>query len=180
MDYDQPNPFLRRKVVGGASIGRAVPASGSALAQSSAPVAEVRALEDPTSKYPRPPFKSQSQPWPGLASRMTPKPDHGEQSYRGSGRLAGRRALITGGDSGMGRAARIAFGREDADVAINYLPEEKPVGRHYAFGSPSSQCRNEALCTWPGLPSSVVAERDCLIAAPESVGKSGQDDFESL
>ena len=57
---------------------------------------------------------------------MDPRPDHGETSYRGSERLAGRKALITGGDSGMGRAAAIAYAREGADVAINYLPEEQP------------------------------------------------------
>ena len=62
-------------------------------------------LQDPITKYPKPPFKDQSQPWPGLASKMEPRPDHGEKSYKGSGRLMGRKALITGGDSGMGRAA---------------------------------------------------------------------------
>ena len=83
-------------------------------------------LVNPLDNYPKPPFKRQSQPWPGLASRMDPRPDHGEKTYRGSGRLMGRKALITGGDSGMGRGAAIAFAREGADVAINHLPEEEP------------------------------------------------------
>jgi NAD(P)-dependent dehydrogenase (short-subunit alcohol dehydrogenase family) len=83
-------------------------------------------MENPVEKYPKPPFDKQSQPFPGLAGKMNPKPDHGETTYRGSGRLANRKALITGGDSGMGRAAAIAFAREGADVAINYLPDEEP------------------------------------------------------
>jgi NAD(P)-dependent dehydrogenase (short-subunit alcohol dehydrogenase family) len=80
---------------------------------------------DPQSKYPGPPYAKQRQRWPGLAAKMDPRPDHGEASYRGSGRLQDRKALITGGDSGMGRAAAIAYAREGADVAINYLPDEQ-------------------------------------------------------
>jgi NAD(P)-dependent dehydrogenase (short-subunit alcohol dehydrogenase family) len=81
--------------------------------------------QDPTTRYPQPPQPEQEQQVPGLAGEMTPRPDHGEESYVGSGRLEGRRAVVTGADSGIGRAAAIAFAREGADVVVSYLESEQ-------------------------------------------------------
>lgn len=75
--------------------------------------------------YPKPPFPEQQQPYPGFTKLMDPVPDHGEDSYRGSQRLEGKKTLITGGDSGIGRAVALAFAREGADVAISYLSEDE-------------------------------------------------------
>src|ERR1700716_4459495 len=77
------------------------------------------------SDYPKPPFPKQTQSMPGLTSRMEPVPDHGETSYKGARRLEGKKAVITGGDSGIGRAVALAYAREGADVLISYLDEEE-------------------------------------------------------
>ena len=80
---------------------------------------------DPLTLYPRPPFKAQAQSFPGQTGKMSPEPDHGEKSYKGAGRLAGKIALITGADSGIGRAVAIAFAREGAQIGLSYLDEDK-------------------------------------------------------
>lgn len=124
-------------------------------------------LQNPRSRYPAPPFKQQTQAWPGLASRMDPKPDHGEATYKGSGRLAGRKALITGGDSGMGRAAAIAYAREGSDVAINYLPAEEPDAREVI------QLIREAGRMGVAIPGDLRDEAFCRRLVSEALQKLG-------
>jgi NAD(P)-dependent dehydrogenase (short-subunit alcohol dehydrogenase family) len=161
MHGNDDHSMSRRAMVGGAAVGLAATTAGATPGQAQgqaqgAGTATAVAKDDPTTKYPKPPFRSQSQPWPGLAGQMDPRPDHGETSYKGSGRLNGRKALITGGDSGMGRAAAIAYAREGADVAISYHPDEEPDAREVialiekegrvAVALPGD-LRDEALCT---------------------------------
>jgi NAD(P)-dependent dehydrogenase (short-subunit alcohol dehydrogenase family) len=131
------------------------------------PESSASKLKDPLTAYPRPPFREQNQPWPGLAGKMDPKPDHGETSYHGSGRLAGRKALITGGDSGMGRAAAIAFAREGADVAINYLPAEEPDAREVI------QLIQEAGRNGIAIPGDLRDEAFCQHLVAQTVERLG-------
>lgn len=121
----------------------------------------------PAEAHPKPPFPSQTQPWPGLAGLMQPRPDHGEASYRGSGRLEGRRALITGGDSGIGRAVAIAFAREGADVAINYLPDEESDAREVI------ELMRDADSNAVALPGDLREEAFCRRLVGQAVDELG-------
>lgn len=128
-------------------------------------MADQHTMQDPTTQYPKPDFEEQQQAGPGLAQEMGPRPDHGEDTYRGSGRLEGRKAVVTGADSGIGRAVAIAYAREGADVVLSYLPSEeedaqqvvqlvRDAGRK-AVAAPGD-VRDEAYCT--GLVDTAVSE----------------------
>jgi NAD(P)-dependent dehydrogenase (short-subunit alcohol dehydrogenase family) len=166
MDFESTE-YSRRGVVTGLSAGMMALAASAAAQQGGQGGASPAGRQPPVPDYPRPPFPEQQQPWPGLASRMDPRPDHGEKSYRGSGRLAGRRALITGGDSGMGRAAAIAFAREGADVAFGYLPAEESDAREVV------QLIRDAGRKAVPLPGDIRGEEFCKKLVNEAAGQLG-------
>ncbi|UKT65383.1 SDR family oxidoreductase [Pedobacter mucosus] len=128
-------------------------------------------LVNPVTKYPQPPFEKQPQQAPGLSSQMDPIPDHGEKSYKGNGRLTGRKALITGGDSGIGRAAAIAYAREGADVAINYLPEEQSDADEVIALIEAAGRRGYAI------PGDITTEAFCQTLVNEAAEKLGGIDI---
>lgn len=124
-------------------------------------------MQDPRYQFPAPPFPQQPQSPPGLVSKMRPVPDHGEESYSGFGRLLGRKALITGGDSGIGRAAAIAYAREGADVAINYLPSEQGDAEEVLGYIEKAGTKGVAL------PGDVSDERVCKALIEDAVKQLG-------
>jgi NAD(P)-dependent dehydrogenase (short-subunit alcohol dehydrogenase family) len=124
-------------------------------------------LSNPVTRYRTEGFPRQEQEQPGLTGRTDPRPDHGEESYRGSGRLAGMRALITGGDSGIGRAVAIAYAREGADVAISYLPEEEDDARDTA------EWIEKAGRVAVRMPGDVRSEDQCAQLVERTVSELG-------
>jgi NAD(P)-dependent dehydrogenase (short-subunit alcohol dehydrogenase family) len=124
-------------------------------------------LSNPVTRYRTEGFPRQEQEQPGLTGRTDPTPDHGEESYRGSGRLAGMRALITGGDSGIGRAVAIAYAREGADVAISYLPEEEDDARDTA------EWIEKAGRVAVRMPGDVRSEDQCAQLVERTVSELG-------
>ncbi len=127
--------------------------------------------ENPTQAGPQPPFPEQEQPAPGLEREMEPRPDYGEQSYRGHGRLEGKAAVITGGDSGIGRAVAVAFAREGADVLISYLPDEE------ADAQETLRVVRDAGRRGVGVPGDIGQEEVCRQIIQRAVGELGRLDI---
>jgi len=123
--------------------------------------------QDPTTKYFSDGFPKQEQDQPGLTGATDPRPDHGEDTYRGSDKLTGKRALITGGDSGIGRAVAIAYAREGADVAISYLPEEQQDAEETA------ELIRAAGRTALLLPGDIRDEEHCISIVNDTVAALG-------
>jgi NAD(P)-dependent dehydrogenase (short-subunit alcohol dehydrogenase family) len=129
-----------------------------------------RAVKNPVTQYAKPPFPSQEQEMPGEESKMDPRPDHGEKSYKGSGKLAGLKAIITGGDSGIGKAVAIAFAREGADVLISYLNEHEDARE--AAGFIEEAGRKAVL-----VPGDISSEEHCNEIVQRAVKEFGQIDI---
>ena len=117
--------------------------------------------------HPQPPQPQQKQSPPGLTQSMAPKPDHGEQTYRGYGRLAGKTAIITGADSGIGRAVAIAFAREGADVLISYLEEHEEAQETARW---VEEAGRKAIV----VPGDVAAEQHCNSLVDRAISEFGQ------
>lgn len=125
---------------------------------------------DPRQQYPNPPYPEQSQPTPGLELKMEPKPDYGETSYQGSGKLTGRIALITGGDSGIGRAVALAFAREGADIAISYLNEHEDAEETKKVVEDSGR-------SFLAIPGDIGDDQHCQRVVQETVSRFGRIDI---
>ncbi|MCG7372829.1 glucose 1-dehydrogenase [Pseudomonas luteola] len=121
------------------------------------------------SDYPTPPMPAETQPYPGYESQMNPRPDFGEQSYKGSGRLKGKAALITGGDSGIGRAVALAFAREGADVAISYLSEDEDARETARL---VTEAGRKAIL----IPGDLSKRENCLAVVQKTVEAFGRID----
>jgi hypothetical protein len=128
--------------------------------------------QDPTQQYPQPEYPEQDQrdQHPGLEGEMQPEPDYGYETYRGLGRLEGKKTVITGGDSGIGRAVALAFAREGADVLISYLPEEEPDA------SETARVVEEAGRAVVKIPGDISEESQCQRVIQRAVDEFGQID----
>ena len=120
-------------------------------------------------EFPKPPFPEQQQPAPGFSSQMDPLPDYGEESYRGSQRLEGKKTLITGADSGIGRAVALAFAREGADVAVSYLSEEDDARETHRL---VEECGRQCLL----LPGDIGDPQHCRDIVAKTVEAFGRID----
>ncbi|GES29247.1 SDR family oxidoreductase [Streptomyces angustmyceticus] len=133
--------------------------------------AEERAPDDPVSKHPQPEFPQQGQSHPGWTGPMDPPPDHGEESHRGSGLLEGRKTVITGGDSGIGRAVALAFAREGADVLFTFLPAEEDEA------AATTRLVTEAGRSAVPIACDIREEEQCRLLVERAVTEFGRIDI---
>jgi NAD(P)-dependent dehydrogenase (short-subunit alcohol dehydrogenase family) len=131
---------------------------------------DTKKMENPLEQYPTPPFEEQQQAAPGVESKLDPGADHGELTYKGSGKLLGRKAIITGGDSGIGRAVAIAFAREGADVAISYLSEDADAKETAKY---VEEAGRKAIL----IPGDISSEEHCKKVIQQTVAELGDVDI---